>query len=76
MILYEITPDSELAGCDAALRFIKDDEQAVLSLNQGGILKWLAVTDPYAIAADLPDSHFHVLTNPMKVFRCYPKTAA
>ena len=58
-------PDSKLAGCDAALRLVKDDIEARCALYEPSLLQGLPVAYTHAVAAYLTVLHFQVGADPV-----------
>ncbi len=74
--LVSVVPDRKLARGYAALRSVEEDEEAVFTHDEGGILKRLAIADADAVAAHFARQHGKIRTDPMDFIRSNAKTAA
>ena len=69
-------PGGELAGGDAALGHVEEDEEPVPAFDEPGILERLTVTDTNAEASDVSVLHFQVGPYPMNILWCNPEAAS
>ena len=71
-----VVEGGELTGGDAPLGLVEEDEQAIFTAEDPGVLKGLAIPDPDPVTTHPAKGRKAAGTDFVNLFRQYPQTAA